>query len=145
MVISNFGTEVAEIDISSSMNDQSEHFLSNLTRQNLTEARLLFPNSPQRQALFDTKAQLDVYEQDKLVERLIEQRQFKKLAEIVVMRTQRDEKYVLDNVGSLRQILLQRLDGIMREEVRELLKMSRYYQLNYNSYLQSDILETFKK
>ena len=48
MVISNFGTEVAEIDISSSMNDQSEHFLSNLTRQNLTEARLLFPNSPQR-------------------------------------------------------------------------------------------------
>lgn len=33
----------------------------------------------------------------------------------------------------------------MREEVKELLKMSRYYQLNYNPYQQSDILDNFKK
>ena len=73
---------------------------------------------------------LEVGDSERLVNRLLDNGLYKKLAEFIMMRDHREERYALEMLGSLREILGQRLRQQRDEELNEILKMVKYAQVS---------------
>lgn len=47
------------------------------------------------------------------------------------MMDQREEKYVFDNIGSLRTVITKAFEQMKDEDIRDILKMVKYVQIHY--------------
>lgn len=68
-----------------------------------------------------------------LVHTLLDFHQYKKLSEYVLIRlSDRDDTYVFDEVGALKEIMQERLNQSKEEVERDLLVKIKQYQVTYN-------------
>ena len=108
MMLSSFGTEIAELDISYNYEKQIQKYAS-LKQHTVFEAQRSIQAGRPNSELIDFEDASEIGYSEQLIQRLLDLGQYKKLAEFIMMRDGREERYALETMGTLREMLKQRM------------------------------------